>query len=130
MFMLYVYFIFRQMKQIVLTELENHNNKSVPTTSMKSKGSNLIKDFTKYGEDNKIDIELDIDSRYTEYNRQASVIKLAKSEIHQLFEAINTQTHLSHKLFNSTIVDNEISDDEDNHSNITNFMSIVTESHC
>jgi len=118
------------MKQIVLTGLENHNNKSAPTTSMKSKGNDLIKDFTKYGEDNKIDIELDIDTQYTEYNRQASAIKLAKSEINQLFEAINTQTHLSHKLFNSTIIDNDISDDEDNHSNVTNFISIVTESNC
>jgi len=118
------------MKQIVLTELENHNNKSVPTTSMKSKGNDLIKDFIKYDENNKKDIELDIDTRYTEYNRQASAIKLAKKEIHQLFEAINTQTHLSHKLFNSTIVDNDISDDEDSHSNVTDFMSIVTESNC
>lgn len=115
------------MKKTVYTGLENRD-----ITSMASMISekNVIKDFTKGGEDNKKDIELDIDTQYSEYNRQASAIKLAKTEFEQLFEAISTQTHLSHKLFSSTIVNSDISDDEDNQCSGTNFISIITESNC
>jgi len=120
------------MKQIVLTGLENNDFKSGSMT-LKSE-SNLIKDFPKHGGDHKHYVENDIDTKYTEYNREASAIKLAKTELQQLFETIKKQTHHSKKLFNSTFVDNErvlsdISDDEEN-SNVSNFMSVVTHSSC
>lgn len=121
------------MKQIVLTGLENKNIKSVSMTSLKSEGDR-IKDFPKRGEDNKNYVKNEIDTKYTEYNREASAIKIAKTELQQLFETIKKQTHHSKKLFNSTFVDNErvlsdISDDEEN-SNVSNFMSVVTYSSC
>ncbi|KAL5244688.1 hypothetical protein ACI65C_012098 [Semiaphis heraclei] len=123
----------KQMKQIVLTGLENKNIKSVSMTSLKSEGDR-IKDFPKRGEDNKNYVKNEIDTKYTEYNREASAIKIAKTELQQLFETIKKQTHHSKKLFNSTFVDNErvlsdISDDEEN-SNVSNFMSVVTYSSC
>jgi len=118
------------MKQIVLTGLDNHSVKSTLITLTKSEENDLFIDVAKDDEDNKKDSEPDIDSQYTEYNRQVSAIKLAKTEFQQLFEAINTQAHLSRKLFTSTSFNNDISDDEDNHSNTTNFISVVTESNC
>jgi len=119
------------MKQIVLTGLENKDIKSVSMTSLKSEGD-LIKDFPKCGD--KSYVEHDIDTKYIAYNREASAIKLAKTELQQLFETIKKQTHNSKKLFNSTFVDNEkvlsdISDEEEN-SNVSNFMSVVTHSSC
>ncbi|XP_060838606.1 uveal autoantigen with coiled-coil domains and ankyrin repeats protein-like isoform X1 [Rhopalosiphum padi] len=123
----------KQMKQIVLTGLENNNIKSVSMTSLKSE-DNLINDFPKHIEDNKKYEDNDIDTQYTEYNREASAIKLAKTELHQLFETIKTQAYHSKKLFNSTFVDNEkvLSDisDEEESSNVSNFMSVVTHSSC
>jgi len=121
------------MKQIVLTGLENNDIKSVSMTSLKS-GGNPIEDFTKHCENHKNYVEHGIDTKYTEYNREASAIKLAKSELQQLFETIKKQTHHSKKLFNSTFVDNErvlsdISDEEEN-SNVSNFMSVMTHSSC
>jgi len=121
------------MKQIVLTGLVNNDIKSVSMTSLKSEG-NLMKDFPKHSEDNKNYVEHKINKKYTEYNREASAIKLAKTELQQLFETIKKQSHNSKKLFNSTFVDNEkvlsdISDDEEN-SNASNFMSVVTHSSC
>lgn len=118
------------MKQIVLTGLEN-DIKSVSMTSLKSEG-NLIKDFPKRVDESCV--EHDIDTKYSAYNREASAIKLAKTELQQLFETIKKQTHHSKKLFNSTFVDNErvlsdISDEEEN-SNVSNFMSVVTNSSC
>ncbi|XP_022159990.1 uncharacterized protein LOC111026252 isoform X2 [Myzus persicae] len=123
----------KQMKQIVLTGLENNDIKSVSMTSLKSE-DNLIKDFPKDCEGHKNYVEHDIGSKYIEYNREASAIKLAKTELQQLFETIKKQTHHSKKLFNSTFVDNErvlsdISDEEEN-SNVSNFMSVVTHSSC
>lgn len=121
------------MKQIMmLSGLENPDVKSVSMTSLKSE-ENLLKNFTKYSEENKKYIEYDIDTQYTEYNRQASVIKMAKTELHELFETIKIQANLSKKLFNSSTVDNkrnlnDISDDEDKCSNVTNCTSIVTNS--
>lgn len=123
----------KQMKQIVLTGLENTNIKSVSMTSLKSE-DNLIKDFPKHSEDNKKYVDNDFDTLYSEYNREASAIKLAKTELHQLFETIKTQAYQSKKLFNSTFVDNErvLSDisDEEESSNVSNFMSVVTHSSC
>lgn len=123
----------KQMKQNVLTELENNDIKSVSITSLKSEG-NLIKDFLKHGEDKKNDIGNNINTQYTEYNKEALAIKLARTELQQLFETIKTQAQHSKKLFNSTFVDNErvlsdISDEEEN-SNVSNFMSVVTHSSC
>ncbi|XP_050052941.1 uveal autoantigen with coiled-coil domains and ankyrin repeats protein-like isoform X2 [Aphis gossypii] len=121
----------KQMKQIVLTGLENTNIKSVSMTSLKSE-DNLIKDFPKHSEDNKKYVDNDFDTLYSEFNREASAIKLAKTELHQLFETIKTQAYQSKNLFNSTFVDNErvLSDisDEEEGSNVSNFMSIVTHS--
>ena len=119
------------MKQIVLTGLENKDIKSVSMTSLKSE-DDLIKDFPKCGD--KSYVEHDIDTNYFAYNREASAIKLAKTELQLLFETIKKQTHNSKKLFNSTFVDNErvlsdISDEEEN-SNVSNFMSVVTHSSC
>lgn len=121
------------MKQIVLTGLENKDKdiKSVSMTSLKSEGD-LIKDFPKCSD--KSYEEHDIDIKCIAYNREASAIKLAKLELQQLFETIKKQTHNSKKLFNSTFVDNErvlsdISDEEEN-SNVSNFMSVVTHSSC
>ncbi|CAI6349374.1 unnamed protein product [Macrosiphum euphorbiae] len=123
----------KQMKQIVLTGLENKDKdiKSVSMTSLKSEGD-LIKDFPKCSD--KSYEEHDIDIKCIAYNREASAIKLAKLELQQLFETIKKQTHNSKKLFNSTFVDNErvlsdISDEEEN-SNVSNFMSVVTHSSC
>lgn len=119
------------MKQIVLTKLENTNNNSVSMATLKSE-NNLMKDFSNYS-DNKI--ENDIDIQFIEYNKQASAIKLAKKELIQLFETIKTQASHSKKQFNSTIINfeqniDDISDEEDNYSNVSNFMSIVTDSSC
>lgn len=119
------------MKQIMLAGLEIPDVKPVSMTSLKLE-RNLMKNFTKYSEENKKYIERDIDTQYTEYNRQVSVIKQAKTELHQLFETIKIQANLSKKLFNSSIIDNkrnlnDISDEEDS-SNVTNCMSIVTNS--
>lgn len=117
------------MKEIVLSGLENMDIKSISMTSLKSEGNQ------KGYKVNNTNVENDIDAQYNEYNRQASAIKQAKTELQQLFKTIKTQTNHSKKLFNSTAVDNErilsdISDDEDNHSNLTNFMSVVTDSSC
>ncbi|XP_025202636.1 uncharacterized protein LOC112599779 isoform X2 [Melanaphis sacchari] len=121
----------KQMKQIVLTGLDNTNIETVSMTSLKSE-DNLKKDFSMHGEDNKNYINNDLDTQYTEYNRKASAIKLAKTELHQLFETIKTQAYHSKKLFSSTFVDNErvLSDisDEEESSNVSNFMSVVTHS--
>lgn len=128
---MYIYIIFlRQMKHVVMTGLENTNIKSIPMRSLKS-GNNSIMDFSKYNENHKI--ENDIDTRYIEFNKKASAIKLVKTELQQLFETIQTQTNLSKKLFNSTIIKceknmNDISDEEDNYSNVSNFTSIITNS--
>lgn len=114
------------MKKIVTTGLEN-NNKFM---SMKPE-SNSMKDFSKYSETRKIE---DIDTQFIEFNKQASAIKSAKTELQQLFETIKTQTNLSKKQFNSTIINYEtnindiISDEEDNYSNLSNFTSIITDS--
>lgn len=118
------------MKKFVLPESENINIKSVSMTSSKSE-ENLM-NFSKYSKKNKKNIEYDIDKQYTEYNRQASTLKLAKTELQELFETIKIKADHSQKQFNSFIVDNErnlsgISDEEDD-SNVTNFMSIVTDS--
>lgn len=118
------------MKQIMLAGLENPDVKCVSMPSLKLEG-NRMKNFTKYSEENKKYIELDIDTQYTEYNRQASVIKLAKTELNQLFETIKVQANLSKKLLNSFDNEsnlNDISDEEDSCSNVTNCMSIVTNS--
>lgn len=118
------------MKQIVLTGLVNNDINSV---SMKSEG-NIIKDFPKVTEVHNKYLAHNKDTQYTQYNREASAIKQAKTELQQLFEAIKTQTHLSKQLFNSTIVDNErnLSDisDEEESSDVSNFMSVVTHSSC
>jgi len=119
------------MKQIVLAGLENPNLNSVSITSMKPDG-NQKTDLLKCNADNKYDIEYNIDTQYTEYNRQASAIKLSKVELQQLFQKIESQAYHSKNLFNSTFVDfekdlNDISDEENNHSNI---MSVVTDSSC
>lgn len=94
--------------------------------SLKTK--NNVKDISKYN-------EKCIDIQYTKHQQQVSAIKQAKIELQQLFEIIETQTNLSKKLFNSTIIDNEInlsdiSDEEDNQSNATNLVSVVTDSSC
>jgi len=117
------------MKQIMSDRFQNTD---ILMSTLKLEG-NKIKDFSKFNEDNKNDIEHDIDIQYTEYNRQASAIKQAKTELDQLFKTIQTQTYISKKLFNSTTVDNErnlsdISDEDDNCSIISNFMSVVTDS--
>lgn len=121
-----IHFFYRQIKNIVLTGIENADIKHEATISLKSE-SQPMKDFAKYSEDNKKDIEHDIDLQYSEYNRQASAIKSAKKELQQLFETIQTQAYHSTKMFNSTVVD-DISDEEDICSNVSNFMSIVTDS--
>lgn len=97
-------------------------------TALKSE-NNLIKDYLKFNEVN----EKDIDTQYTEHHQQASFIKQTKTELHQLFETFEIQANLSKKLFHSTIIDDEISlndmsDEEDNQSNVTNFISIMTNS--
>lgn len=112
------------MKNIVLAGIENTDTKP-ESVSLKS-DIQPMKDFSKYSEDNR-DIEHEIDLQYSEYNRQASAIKSAKTELQLLFDTIKTQAYHSKKMFNSTIVD-DISDEEDNYSNISNFMSIVTDS--
>lgn len=94
------------------------------------KPENNIIDLSKCSED----IECDINTKYTNYNRQASAIKLAKTELQQLFETIKMQAIHSKQLFSSTVVDDNekdlsnISDEDDNHSNVSNLMSIVTNS--
>jgi cell shape-determining protein MreC len=94
--------------------------------SLKSEGQPM-KDFSKFNEDNKKNIEHNIDLQYTEYNRQAAAIKSAKSELQQLLETIKIQAYHSKKMFNSTVID-DISDEEDDCSNVSNFMSIATDS--
>ncbi|VVC43530.1 Hypothetical protein CINCED_3A001879 [Cinara cedri] len=121
----------KQMKKGVLAGLEKTNNHTVSISE-----NNTIKDLFKYCEDHKNNIEYDIDRQYTNYNRQALAIKLAKTELQQLFETIKMQAILSKKLFSSTIVDenernlSDMSDEDENHSNVSNFMSIVTNSSC
>lgn len=118
------------MKEIVLAGLEDSDNKSSMIVQ-KSEG-NLMKDLLKYSEDY---IERDIDVQYSEYNRQATDIKRAKIELQQLFETVKTQTNISKKLFNSSVIESEgnlsdLSDDdyEDNQSQISKCISLVTES--
>lgn len=121
-------FFYRQIKQIVFAGIENTNIKSVSTASLKSE-NNLMKDFSSIKEDNKV-VELDIDTQYSEYNKQVSGIKLVKAELQQLFEKLTTQTNISKKMLNSTMIESDISDEEDNHSSISNFKSIITDSSC
>lgn len=120
------------MKKIMLAGLEN--NKSASMTVLKSE-CNLMKDFSKYSEDSKNNIKQDIDVKYSEYNLKASAIKLAKMELQQLFETVKTQTNISKKLFNSSIIGSEgnlsdLSDDdhEDNQSHFSKCISLVTDS--
>lgn len=112
----------------MLTGIKNTDTKSVTTTPLKSE-DNPIKDFSKKREDNKV-VEGNIDTHYTEYNRQVSTINQVKIELQQLFEKITTQTNISKKMFNSTMIESNISDEEDNHSNVSNFESIITDSNC
>lgn len=119
------------MKKIVLSSLDNADVKFLSMTSKPD--SNFMKDFSESNKDNKNTFNHNIDSQYLEYNQKASAIKLAKTELQQLFETIKTQANLSKKLFNSSVVENDnnfsdLSDEEDNHSNVSNFMSIVTDS--
>lgn len=111
------------------SNLQNIDDKFTLLTSLKTKTD--LKDNSKYNEDYKKCIGI----QYTEHQLQASAIKKAKMELQQLFKTIETQTNLSKKLFNSTLIDNEInvsdiSDEEDNQSNATNFISVVTDSSC
>lgn len=128
--LIYKFDCLRPIKKSVLTELENANKQSVSMTPK----NNMMKDLSKYSEDYKNNIECDIDTQYTNYNRQALAIKLAKKELQQLFETIKMQATLSKQLFSSTIVDNnennlsDISEDNDNHSNVSNLTSIATNS--
>ncbi|XP_025414153.1 lamin-like protein isoform X2 [Sipha flava] len=116
----------KQIKNIVLTGIENTDIKPESMISLKSEGQPM-KDFSKFNEDNKKNIEHNIDLQYTEYNRQAAAIKSAKSELQQLLETIKIQAYHSKKMFNSTVID-DISDEEDDCSNVSNFMSIATDS--
>lgn len=98
------------------------------------KSDNPIKGFSKHSENNINNVEYNTDRQYTEYNQKASAIKLAKTELQQLFETIKTQANLSKKLFNSSVVNNDdlsnFSDEEDNYSSVSNLRSVMTDSSC
>lgn len=98
--------------------------------TLESEG-NQKTNMPKFNEINKNDTKHNIDAQYTEYNQQASDLKLAKAELQQLFKTIKSQANLSKKLFNSTFVDeNGLSDMSDEEDNYSNFISIVTDSSC
>lgn len=110
------------MKPTMLPGLKNIDDKYMSMTSLKTDT-----DLKRNEKCNGI--------KYTEHHLQVSAIKQAKLELQQLFETIETQANLSKKLFNATIIDNEInlsdiSDEDDNQSNATNLISVVTDSSC
>ncbi|XP_050432088.1 TNF receptor-associated factor family protein DDB_G0272098-like [Adelges cooleyi] len=119
-------FNIKKMKDIVMSGLENDDFKNVSMASLISNKYPL-----KSGDEDR-----NIDRQFNEYNRQASAIKSAKFELNQLFDSIKAQTNHSKELFDSTQLYNnsnllsDISDDEDNYSNKSNFMSVLTNSSC